>query len=251
MSAPSGRVTEQAANADAIVDEAVAAGLDGFDPLTVHAKQRRAELLSVKADLERELEREILDCTVSESASTTSADSASARAEHSQRYVSMGRSGRWLRRASSVHSFMSRKMIWFVASCSRQSLIAISHSELDRTDRSASPDELADDPRGLLLVEEELRPVTANRRRVDGLAPIRIRRCPFVLAACPVIAVLDVQDREFINEAAKRGVFACIAHSGEPRRCRAPSTSSFGFAEYHDLEGPSVVEPSPSGQRAS
>jgi hypothetical protein len=54
------RVTEQAANAD----EAVTAGLDGSDPLTVHVKQLRAELLSVKADLERELERETLDCTV-------------------------------------------------------------------------------------------------------------------------------------------------------------------------------------------
>jgi hypothetical protein len=36
------RITEQAANADAIVDEAVAAGLDGSDPLTVHVKMRRA-----------------------------------------------------------------------------------------------------------------------------------------------------------------------------------------------------------------
>ncbi len=39
------RVTRQAANADAIVDEAVAAGLDGSDPLMVHVKQLRAELL--------------------------------------------------------------------------------------------------------------------------------------------------------------------------------------------------------------
>jgi hypothetical protein len=38
-------VTRQAANADAIVDEAVAAGLDGSDPLMVHVKQLRAELL--------------------------------------------------------------------------------------------------------------------------------------------------------------------------------------------------------------
>ena len=30
-------------------------------------------------------------------------------------------------------------------------------------------------------------------------------------AACPVIAVLDVQDRDFVNEAAKRGIFAYIA----------------------------------------
>jgi hypothetical protein len=56
--------TEQASNADAIVDEAAAAGLDGSDPLTVHVKMLRAELLSVKADLERELERVVLDCLV-------------------------------------------------------------------------------------------------------------------------------------------------------------------------------------------
>jgi hypothetical protein len=58
------RVTEQAHNAHAIVDEAMAAGLDGSDPVTVDVKQLRAELLSVKADLERELEREVLDCIV-------------------------------------------------------------------------------------------------------------------------------------------------------------------------------------------
>jgi hypothetical protein len=48
------RVTEQAANADTIADEAMGAGLNGSDPV---AKQLRAELLAVKADLERELER--------------------------------------------------------------------------------------------------------------------------------------------------------------------------------------------------
>jgi hypothetical protein len=58
------RVTEQAANADAIVDEAMDAGLDGSAPLVVNVKMLRAELLSVKADLERELEREFLDCVV-------------------------------------------------------------------------------------------------------------------------------------------------------------------------------------------
>jgi hypothetical protein len=54
------RVTEQAANADAIVDEAMAGGFDGSDPLTVNIKMLRAELLSVKSDLERL----VLDCVV-------------------------------------------------------------------------------------------------------------------------------------------------------------------------------------------
>jgi hypothetical protein len=58
------RVTEQAANADAIVDEGMAAGLDGSAPLVVNIKMLRAELLSVKADLERELEKVVLDCAV-------------------------------------------------------------------------------------------------------------------------------------------------------------------------------------------
>jgi hypothetical protein len=57
-------VTQQAASADAIVDEAITAGLDGSDPPTVHVNQLRAALLSVKADLERELEREVLDCVL-------------------------------------------------------------------------------------------------------------------------------------------------------------------------------------------
>jgi hypothetical protein len=58
------RVTEQAANANAIVDEAMDAGLDGSEPFVVNIKRLRAELLSVKADLERELEKVFLDCVV-------------------------------------------------------------------------------------------------------------------------------------------------------------------------------------------
>jgi hypothetical protein len=49
------RLTEQAANADALVDEAMAGGLDGSDRIVVSAKALRAALLSVKADLEGEL----------------------------------------------------------------------------------------------------------------------------------------------------------------------------------------------------
>jgi hypothetical protein len=39
------------------------ASLDGSDLIVVSTKMLRAELLSVKADLERELEREVLDCS--------------------------------------------------------------------------------------------------------------------------------------------------------------------------------------------
>jgi hypothetical protein len=58
------RVAEQAANANAIVDEAMDAGLDGSEPCVVNLKMLRAELLSVKADLERELEKVWLNCVV-------------------------------------------------------------------------------------------------------------------------------------------------------------------------------------------
>ena len=57
-------------------------------------------------------------------------------------------------------------------------------------------------------------------------------------AACPVIAVLDVQDRQFINEAAKRGIFAYIAHGQDRQEMQSAIDIVLRrFAEYHDLEG--------------
>jgi len=57
-------------------------------------------------------------------------------------------------------------------------------------------------------------------------------------AACPVIAVLDVQDRGFINEAAKRGIFAYIADGHNPEEMQSAIDIVLRrFAEYHDLEG--------------
>jgi hypothetical protein len=55
-------VAEQAVEADELVDEAKAAG-GGDHPVTVHAKMLRLELLRVKADLERELEDFVLNCS--------------------------------------------------------------------------------------------------------------------------------------------------------------------------------------------
>jgi hypothetical protein len=57
-------MTEQAAKTDGFVEELMANGLDGSDPPVVGVKMVRAELLSIKGDLERELEREFLDCVV-------------------------------------------------------------------------------------------------------------------------------------------------------------------------------------------
>jgi hypothetical protein len=56
-------IAEQAAKTNAIVDEALAAGLGGSDPITVHVKMLRQELLEVKRDLERDLEELVLDCS--------------------------------------------------------------------------------------------------------------------------------------------------------------------------------------------
>jgi hypothetical protein len=56
-------VAEQAAKADALVDEAIGFGHPRSDPLVTHAKILRLELLKVKADLERELEDFLLNCS--------------------------------------------------------------------------------------------------------------------------------------------------------------------------------------------
>jgi hypothetical protein len=56
-------VSQQAVKADTLVDEAIAAGLDGSHPVTLQAKMLRQELLQVKADLERELSGWVLDCS--------------------------------------------------------------------------------------------------------------------------------------------------------------------------------------------
>jgi AmiR/NasT family two-component response regulator len=57
-------------------------------------------------------------------------------------------------------------------------------------------------------------------------------------ATCPVIAVIDVQDRAFINEAAKRGIFAYIADGHDAQQMQSSIDIVLRrFAEYHDLEG--------------
>lgn len=56
-------LSEQAAAAGAIVDEALDAGLDGSHAVTRHTKMLRLELLNAKADLERDLGLLVLDCT--------------------------------------------------------------------------------------------------------------------------------------------------------------------------------------------
>ena len=57
-------------------------------------------------------------------------------------------------------------------------------------------------------------------------------------ATCPVIAVLDVEDRAFVKEAAKRGIFAYITDGDDPGELQSSIDIALRrFAEYHSLEG--------------
>jgi AmiR/NasT family two-component response regulator len=57
-------------------------------------------------------------------------------------------------------------------------------------------------------------------------------------AACPVIAILDVQDRAFIDRAARLGIFSYIAHADDLQEMQSSMDISLQrFAEYHALEG--------------
>lgn len=56
-------------------------------------------------------------------------------------------------------------------------------------------------------------------------------------AACPVIALLEVEDPDFIREAAKRGVFAYIADGEADELESALDIVLQRFAEFHNLEG--------------
>ena len=56
-------------------------------------------------------------------------------------------------------------------------------------------------------------------------------------AACPVILMLDAKNAEFVNEAAKRGVFAYLV-DGDPSELQAALDIVLRrFAEFHNLEG--------------
>jgi two-component system, response regulator / RNA-binding antiterminator len=56
-------------------------------------------------------------------------------------------------------------------------------------------------------------------------------------AECPVIALLDGHDAAFVNEAAKRGIFAYIVDSTPDQLQSALDITLRRFAEYHDLQG--------------
>ena len=73
--------------------------------------------------------------------------------------------------------------------------------------------------------------VGESKKALDAIAGI-VRE-----AACPVIAILEAQDPEFIKKAAKQGIFAYIAN-GDPQVLQSEIDIALSrFAEYHDLEG--------------
>ena len=56
-------------------------------------------------------------------------------------------------------------------------------------------------------------------------------------AACPVIALLHNSEPEFVNEAAKRGIFAHITDDDPAQLQSTLDIVLRRFAEYHNLEG--------------
>jgi len=56
-------------------------------------------------------------------------------------------------------------------------------------------------------------------------------------AECPVVAVLAAPDSSFVQEAAKRGIFAYVVESDQHALESALEIVLLRFAEYHGLEG--------------
>lgn len=57
-------------------------------------------------------------------------------------------------------------------------------------------------------------------------------------AACPVVALLDASDPAYVDEAAKRGVFAYVVLPGEPGELQnALDITLRRFAEFNNLQG--------------
>ena len=57
-------------------------------------------------------------------------------------------------------------------------------------------------------------------------------------AACPVIAILDVEDQAFIRDAAKRGIFAYVTGGQDADALQSSlHVVLVRFAEYQGLEG--------------
>jgi AmiR/NasT family two-component response regulator len=56
-------------------------------------------------------------------------------------------------------------------------------------------------------------------------------------SSCPVIALLAAEDRDYVREAARRGVFAYIVDTTPEELQSAIDVTLQRFAEYHNLQG--------------
>lgn len=111
----------------------------------------------------------------------------------------------------------------------------------------------------ILGVTEELHHlVVATVTRIDEVAAVTARERPDVAlvglgessehalalvsqivgeSECPVIALLTEDDRVFVSEAAKRGIFAYIVDADPESLRNALEIVLLRFGEYHGLEG--------------
>lgn len=134
------------------------------------------------------------------------------------------------------------------AEATRRLLIMIAH---ERADRLAQVTQVVT-RLGHEVLEREIGIIDVGRATIDARPDVAIvivgpdselqalRSIDIIVkeAACPVIAILDVQDRAFISEAAKRGIFAYIADGDDPEELQSSIDIVLRrFAEYHDLEG--------------
>lgn len=77
--------------------------------------------------------------------------------------------------------------------------------------------------------------VIVSENRADALETIR---SIVNEASCPVIAILDVEDRDFVDRAARLGIFSHIAHPGDLVELAGSIDIALQrSAEYHALEG--------------
>ena len=72
---------------------------------------------------------------------------------------------------------------------------------------------------------------------VDGLHALEMISEIVKEAGCPVIALLDAEDPAWVNEAAKRGIFAYIVDAKPSEMQSAIDITLRRYAEYTNLEG--------------
>jgi AmiR/NasT family two-component response regulator len=57
------------------------------------------------------------------------------------------------------------------------------------------------------------------------------------LSSCPVIALLEAENRALVRAAARRGVFACLVDASPDQLHSAIDVALLRFADYHNLQG--------------